>query len=92
MELTEEEIQTVISSLRRNAIQCIKILVEQAQIFGYEIQDSDDAKAYIEELDLDDLGELGSHTSDAVQDLWKNSAIKETYSRKSEFWILEAAE
>jgi G-protein alpha subunit len=46
----------------------------------------------ITSLDLEDLNDLSQDIPDAIELLWTQNGIKQAFSRKSEYWILEAAE
>ena len=89
MQPTPQEIRDVANGLRKNAHQCICVLVEQAEIFGYELEHADVAKKIVE-LDADELAD--SETANAMSQIWKDPAIQKTYLRKSEYWLLEATD
>ncbi|KAI9183383.1 hypothetical protein H9P43_004300 [Blastocladiella emersonii ATCC 22665] len=93
--LTPQELKDITRSLRKNALECITILVNQANTFGYPL-DGEDIKSsasMIEALDLEELDEeVDPNLVAAAQALWVHDSIKQTYARRSEFWILEAVE
>ena len=41
IEMTQSEIQDYIQSLRRNALQCMNILIEQVQVYQIEYTNED---------------------------------------------------
>ncbi|ORZ35033.1 alpha subunit of a heterotrimeric G protein, partial [Catenaria anguillulae PL171] len=94
--LTAQEIKDITRSLRKNALECIAILVTQATTFGYSL-DADDIKPHaslIQALDLEDLDsdEVDHKLVDAALALWKHDSIQQAYARRSEYWILEATD
>ncbi|ORX51047.1 G-protein subunit alpha 8 [Piromyces finnis] len=96
IEMTQSEIQDYIQSLRRNALQCMNILIEQVQAYELEFtsDESKDKAALLQKLDDEESDESFTlDVADAINYLWKNeSAIKEVWEKRSEFWILDAAD
>jgi len=45
IEMTQAEIQDYIQSLRRNALQCMNILIEQVQVYQLEFS-NDESKVF----------------------------------------------
>ncbi|KAJ3366391.1 hypothetical protein GGF32_005393 [Allomyces javanicus] len=93
--MTPQEIRDITRSLRRNAVECMSVLVTQARTYGYDLA-ADDIKNHVamfDTVDLDDADiELDHDLVAAVTALWEHETIKETYARRSEYWILEATE
>ena len=92
--LTPQEVKEFASSLKRNSIECMNVLIEQAKQFEYQFE-TDEQKAMADVLlkvDADTADEITTDVADAIKQLWKSEAIIKTYGRKNEFWILDAAE
>jgi len=96
IEMTQSEIQDYIQSLRRNALQCMNILIEQVQVYQIEYtqDDSKEKAALLQRLDDEESDESFTlDVADAINYLWKKEpAIKEVWEKRSEYWILDAAD
>ncbi|KAI9222697.1 guanine nucleotide-binding protein alpha-8 subunit [Blastocladiella britannica] len=95
IQMTAQEIQDIAKSLRKNGLECIIILVNQAATFGYPLDGEDikSAASQIGALDLEDFEDEVEHALvDATVALWKHDSIQKTIARRSEFWILEAVD
>ncbi|KAI9139092.1 guanine nucleotide binding protein, alpha subunit [Paraphysoderma sedebokerense] len=70
------------------------ILIQQAETYQYEYE-TEEAKEfakYISALDVEESEELDPKVTKAIETLWKDNAIKQTFERKTEYWILEASD
>jgi len=96
IEMTQAEIQDYIQSLRRNALQCMNILIEQTQVYQIELtnEESKEKAALLQKLDDEETDDsFNIDVADAINYLWKNEpAIKEVWEKRSEYWILDAAD
>lgn len=91
--MTPEELEDVKNSLKRNAHQCMVVLIEQAEKFEYKF-DADESRARtLTSFEWEEDVEFSVELADHIVHLWRNSeAIKKTYERRSEYWLLDATE
>ncbi|KAI9199471.1 G-protein subunit alpha 8 [Polychytrium aggregatum] len=91
--MSKSEIADIVASLRRNSIQCMKILIEEAEKFGFNIGEADKAKSdALAAMEEDGESDQIDTVADAISVLWKNDAIQKTWEKKDEFWILDSAD
>eukprot|EP00834_Sanchytrium_tribonematis_P007384 NODE_659_length_4968_cov_0.490655.p2 type:complete len:326 gc:universal NODE_659_length_4968_cov_0.490655:4596-3619(-) len=92
MQPTPQEIRDVASGLKKNAHQCICVLIEQAQVFGYAFEDQNSIESVLSQ-DVDDIAESDLYNfATKIQNIWLDKNIQKTYQRRSEFWLLEATD
>ena len=95
MQPTPQEIRDVANGLRKNAHQCITVLIEESGTFGYELKSVNAALAkQIVDSDIDEIpeGEGNMNLAANITKVWLDEAIQKTYQRRSEFWMLEATD
>eukprot|EP00158_Paraphelidium_tribonemae_P002135 Partr_v1_DN25143_c0_g1_i1_m76557 putative Guanine nucleotide binding protein (G protein) alpha len=92
--ISPQETKEIASSLKRNSVECMAVLIEQAQQFGYDFEsDEQRAKAEIlKKVDPSSSDEITDSVADSIKTLWKSECIVKTFERKNEYWILDAAE
>jgi len=88
------ELRTYAVSLHKNTLQCMQVLVEQLEVLHIPIT-HEDAKKCADKLksfvfDDNDRHLPASIVADIVT-LWKNEDIQKVWSRRSEFWFLDAS-
>ena len=89
---TPQEIKDVANGLKKNAHQCIMVLLEELEVFGYALKNPELADQ-IGATEIDDLTEAtGIELASNISIVWKEEAIQKTYQRRSEFWLLEATD
>jgi GTPase SAR1 family protein len=77
--------------LHGNVLTCINTLITEANNFHYDFGEYSDRVDAIEAFDTRNL--LSVEVVNAISDLWYHSeAIRKTWERRSEFWILEGCE
>ncbi|KCV70467.1 hypothetical protein H696_02808 [Fonticula alba] len=91
IKLTDVELSTLASSLKRNTMQCMQILVDKAHQFDLSLGVDEEIGQAILDYELGDDSNFDGTIAEIVSILWKNPAIQETFKRRNEFWILEAA-
>ncbi|KAJ1547411.1 hypothetical protein HK096_003055, partial [Nowakowskiella sp. JEL0078] len=93
---TPQELQDIASSLRRNAIQCMNVLIEQIELLGFKVED-ESLQAHIDVvkkigIDDDDGEVLTLPMVDAIIALWNSELIAKVWARRKEYWILDSTE
>jgi hypothetical protein len=94
IKLSPSEVRENRFSLKRNAIECMAVLVDQAKEFGYPLEG--DVAAHAEKIkalvvDLQDAF-ITPAVAPTIHALWKSDPIQKTFARRSEFWLLDAAD
>ena len=92
MQPTQREIKDVAMGLRKNAHQCILILIDQASVFGFDVSNKELSEE-IQNAEVEDVEDDELHVfAEKLEALWHEEAIQRTFSRQSEYWILESVE
>jgi hypothetical protein len=74
-----------------NTLQAAKTLVEQSRALGFDITDENkDAAAEVDDSPLD-VERLTDDLADAVDRVWNDSGIQETYAHRSDFQLEDCA-
>jgi len=90
---TNQELLSYKPVVVNNTIGCIKVLVTYAAKFNFELQEKN--KVYAGELDqmnAVDVDQITSEIALAIQELWADKAIKDTFERRTEFQLMDSAE
>lgn len=88
--LQAKDLVNVGDSLHQNVVDCMKALLYAAQKFEYELDDETDKKTAELIMNYDEAHRISYELGQAVLKLYKSKAIKDTYGRRSEYWILDA--
>eukprot|EP00835_Amoeboradix_gromovi_P005706 NODE_567_length_6607_cov_0.300553.p1 type:complete len:342 gc:universal NODE_567_length_6607_cov_0.300553:3113-4138(+) len=90
---TPQEIRDVANGLKKNAHQCICVLVEQAEMFEYEIGVVEIANRVVN-AEIDDIidNDANIQLSNMISTIWKDPGIQKTYARRSEYWLLDSTD
>jgi len=92
---TQGEIEECKKALHQNTLECMKVLCDQAVAFNYQIEDEELHKTAEWLRDEDLLYNDALITPDqakAIAKLFECEAIKNTFARRDEYWILDAVE
>jgi len=87
----QRELDSIAVSLNTNVIDCFKSLISAAHKFSYEL-DAEDNKTAEEIHTFEENDRIKPEQATAMLKLWRSEAIRQTYNRRSEFWILDACE
>jgi GTPase SAR1 family protein len=87
---SSKELDRIALSLHNNVIDCMSVLLYQAEAFEYELAPDDlptkeMVKNYVDSkrIDVDFM--------DKISKLWESEAIVNTFKRRAEYWILDSA-
>ncbi len=77
--------------LHNNTLTCIWTLVKEATDFGYTFTADEQRSADVIDA-CDSRAQLSLPLVEAIEHLWRSSAIQQAYARRSEYWILDSAD
>ena len=84
---SSREIQDYIVAIRRNAIESIQNLIDAAKMLDIQIGQQENASILSA---LDSNATLDPDLGNKIAAIWSDPGIQTVYSRKSEFWLLDA--
>mmetsp|Transcript_3078 Transcript_3078/g.5232 ORF Transcript_3078/g.5232 Transcript_3078/m.5232 type:complete len:369 (-) Transcript_3078:312-1418(-) len=90
---TEDDKAKYRSALRRNVIEAMQVLLQASDTLGIEIEDESlrEEKPKILALENDNSSaEFPPELAITIDKLWKDPGIQTVYSRRSEYWIMDA--
>jgi len=91
---TPLELEECKKALHQNTLECMKVLCDEADMFGYKIgEENKETSAWLQDEDLqynDDL--ITPEQAKAIQALFKSKAIQDTFARRDEYWLLDACQ
>eukprot|EP00456_Euglypha_rotunda_P088582 TRINITY_DN9087_c0_g1_i16.p1 TRINITY_DN9087_c0_g1~~TRINITY_DN9087_c0_g1_i16.p1 ORF type:complete len:271 (-),score=55.81 TRINITY_DN9087_c0_g1_i16:11-823(-) len=91
-DMTDKWFMSWVPCLHANAFQCIQQLLQQAEKFGYALEGKDKEIAQkILAIKTEEEPVLTEELAKEIDHLWKLEQIVKTYERRTEFWLLEAA-
>jgi hypothetical protein len=86
-----QQTKQVVQAIRRNAVTAICQLIRMAESFGYTINNVDaavlDSLKFLENTDV-----YSAKDAIEISRLWQHPVIQQTYNRRTEFWLNDAAE
>jgi GTPase SAR1 family protein len=88
--LDSGELTSVADSLHQNVIDCTKALLYACQKFEYELDDETDRKTAELVMSFDDSHRISYELGTAIVKLFNSTAIKTTFKRQSEYWLLDS--
>jgi len=92
-EMNDKWFMSWVPCLHANAFQCIQQLLNQAEKFGYTLKGTDKELAQkILDIRVEEEPVLTEELARDIDYLWKLESIVKTYERRTEFWLLEAAD
>ena len=92
-QLTPEERISYVKVLQNNTVQCMITLIKEAEAFGYTSQFSDLERAASEAVcNYDQRVDMTYELLESITALWHSEPIQLTYSRRNEYWHLEATD
>jgi GTPase SAR1 family protein len=86
---SKEDLKRIHVSLHTNVIDCMKVLLFQANLFGYELN-AEDAETGDEVMRHKEGQLFQLEMAIRIQNLWESDAIRQTYARNNEYWILDS--
>jgi len=94
---TKADLMRVGDSLHQNTIECMKALLEAAHKFEYPLTPEDEKTAEaITQIQGEGLSSEGFRIPPelgvAIVQLFNGEAIKKTYARRNEFWLLDSCQ
>lgn len=88
--ITQRERDDYIFAIRRNVIEVIQNLLEAAKTLNVSISNSE-LLVYAKEISaLDAEATLTEELGGKIMSLWKDEGIQLVYSRRAEYWLLDA--
>ena len=92
-QLTPEERLSYVKVLQNNTVQCMITLIKEAEAFGYTSQFTDSERSASDSVcNYDQRSEMPYELVESIQLLWASEPIQLTYSRRNEYWHLEATD
>ena len=86
---SDEERRSFLWIIHRNVIDAMKILIEMAQAFDYQISEENENRA--DRVMLWEADNMNPALAEDVDALWRDAAIKSTFERKAEFQLGDGA-
>lgn len=91
LKLSVDEKKTYTKVLHGNTVQCMITLIKEGQTRGIDLEEAD--RPFGELVANHDQREFMSEPLvEAVQRLWKTDAIQRTWTKRQEYWHLEASD
>jgi GTPase SAR1 family protein len=87
---TAKELDRIALSLHNNVIDCMSVLLYQAETFEYDLE-ADDLKTKEMVKNYVDSKRIDVDFMDKISRLWESDAIRRTFARRAEYWILDSA-
>jgi len=93
VQMDEQELHSYAVNIHKNTVQCMQNLLENSESLGVPVEDdqlkqsAENVKSFI--FDSDQKRIPVSIASD-IEALWRSTAIQRVWSRRSEFWFLDA--
>lgn len=87
---TPKELEKTAIYLHSNVIDCMKALLFQADIYGFQLSPEDE-KTKREVDNFPDTQRISEELMHRIDLLWNSKAIQDTWRRRDEFWILDSA-
>lgn len=86
----EREMKECVTSIRRNVLEAIHTLIEASNILEISVKNPEtvDAIKVIEAVDIN--ADLTTDLADLIHKIWKDEDIQLIYSRRDEFWHMDA--
>ena len=92
-QLTPEERLSYVKVLQNNTVQCMITLIKEAEAFGYSSQFSEAERLAADAVcNYDQRSDMTYELLEHIQLLWHSESITLTYSRRNEYWHLEATD
>ena len=92
-QLTPEERLSYVKVLQNNTVQCMITLIKEAEAFGYSSQFAEAERVAADAVcNHDQRSDIQYELVESIQLLWHSEAIQLTYSRRNEYWHLEATD
>jgi len=88
--VTPKEMKMVATSLHQNVLDCWKALLHAARNFDYYNLDAYSKETEQLIFEHDEAERLSPELGARLQQLFKSEAIQRTFSRRSEFWLLDS--
>ncbi|KAI3629920.1 hypothetical protein MIR68_011355 [Amoeboaphelidium protococcarum] len=92
---SSKEVREYAYGLKRNALESMIVLINQAQAFNYQLENGEliaKAEALLKIGSDAADEEITVQIADSIKTLWQSSVIQQTFARRNEFWILDSAE
>jgi GTPase SAR1 family protein len=86
---SKQELITIGDSLHQNVIDCMKALLYACKKFDYDLDD-DDKKTAQAIMEYDEGTRIPFDFGEDITRLFVSDAIKSTYKRRDEFWLLDS--
>lgn len=80
-----------ILALRRNVVEVMQTLVNAVGTLGISVRGAEEIEAqmrFVQDMNTD--GQLTLEAAQKIKNLWKSPQVQEAYSRRAEFWLLDA--
>jgi len=94
IKLDDTQLETYAAKIHNNTAQCMSALITAAEGFGLKFDDND-LKERIERIQdfvsIPSIRRFPPQLGQDVSILWKHPHIQAAYSRRNEFWLLDAA-
>jgi len=93
VQMDEQEVQGYAVNIHKNTVQCMQNLLENSESLNIPIQDehckqaAENVKSFIFESDQK---RIPIPLADDIAALWSDKNIQEVWSRRSEYWFLDA--
>jgi GTPase SAR1 family protein len=88
--LTQKEFQIAGNSLHQNVVDCMKALLNARKTFGTYELDEEGKKTEEEIFNWDENKRLNQEMGNRIKALFESEAIRKTYARRNEFWLLDS--
>ncbi len=79
------------TAIRRNVIESIQTLLDAMKSLSIKFADPTLSEVAAKYEDLDSDATLTEEMSYEIEKIWKDAGVQECYSRRSEYWILDAS-
>lgn len=87
---SQRELQEYVHALRRNVIEAMQILLEASKTLNVQLSDSSLSHDFEKIVSLDTNATLTPELAVSVDKLWKDNGIKQVFSRRDEYWNMDA--
>lgn len=88
--LTDRDKEDVTQAIRKNAIEAIQVIIEASRTLDVPLADSSLQSSMNEISAMTGDQELTASLADKIDALWHDSGIQTVFSRRDEFWNLDA--